>query len=205
LYLDAQGKAAAAAPGGPIEKLVSQRRRVLALDLRGMGETAPSTRPGGIFGSEYTESFLALHLNRPLLGQRVYDLLSVLAALPDETRREGIELIGTGPAGLIALHAAVLDDRVKAVTIEQTLGAWSDVVKTPQAQRQLAHIVPGVLAAYDLPDLCASLAPRPLTIRQPADARGEPLSADAAARTFAPVRIAYERRQQGSAFELITE
>ena len=138
VYLDAQGKAAAAGPGGPIEKLVTERRRVLALDLRGMGETAPSSRPGGIFGGEYTESFLALHLNRPLLGQRVYDLLSVLAALPEETRKEGIELIGTGPAGLIALHAAVLDERIKAVTLEQTLSSWSDVVKTPQAQRQLA-------------------------------------------------------------------
>ena len=120
----------------------------------------------------------------------MYDLLSVLAALPPAVKADGVELIGTGPAGLIALDVAALDQHVKRVTIEQTLGAWSDVVKTPQAQQQLAQVAPGVLGAYDLPELAAALALRPLTVYSPVDARGQPLTADAAASTFAPVRNA---------------
>src|SRR5262249_55146032 len=53
LYLHGQGKATDAGPGGPIEQLVKSGKRVLALDVRGMGETAPSqpsNRPG-MFGS----------------------------------------------------------------------------------------------------------------------------------------------------------
>ena len=38
VYLNGQGKAADAAVGGPIEKLVLAGNRVLAVDPRGMGE-----------------------------------------------------------------------------------------------------------------------------------------------------------------------
>ena len=40
---------------------------------------------------------------------------------------------------------------------------------------QLSTVVPGVLKSYDLPDLAASLAPRPLAIRAPVDSTGEPV------------------------------
>ena len=40
----------------------------------------------------------------------------------------------------------------------------------------MGSVVPGVLEAYDLPDLAARLAPLPLTIQAPVDAMGEPVS-----------------------------
>jgi cephalosporin-C deacetylase-like acetyl esterase len=45
VYLHGRGKGAEAAPGGTLESLAKAGRRVLALDLRGMGETAPGTPP----------------------------------------------------------------------------------------------------------------------------------------------------------------
>src|SRR5262249_7253251 len=80
LYVDGAGKAGAAAVGGSIERLVLAGRRVLAVDLRGWGETAPAALPKrpGYFGVDVREAFLGLHLDRPLLGQRVRDLLAVL-------------------------------------------------------------------------------------------------------------------------------
>ena len=67
-------------PGGPFEKIARGGQRVLTFDLRGMGETSPGKAPawGTMFGADVKEAFLALHLNRPLLGQRVQDLLAVL-------------------------------------------------------------------------------------------------------------------------------
>ena len=47
-----------------------------------MGETAPGAKSGP-FGSDSKEAFLALNLARPLLGQRVGDLLSVLGAVAE--------------------------------------------------------------------------------------------------------------------------
>ena len=70
IYLHCNGKSVDAARGGRIEQLVNTGRRVLALDLRGLGETAPGTVPAGrpnLFGVDFTETYLALHLNRPSL------------------------------------------------------------------------------------------------------------------------------------------
>src|SRR5205823_12452995 len=113
-----------AAPGGPIEKLVKAGNRVLAVDVRGLGETAPGV-PGktkSYFGVDFKEAFLALHLNRPLLGQRVADALSVVEWLSEETGKEKIpiHIIGIGTAGPVALHLAVLDERIREITLERS-------------------------------------------------------------------------------------
>ncbi len=149
-------------------------RRVLAIDLRGYGETAPAVVKDGkgpTFGVEYKESFLALHLNRPLLGQRVYDLLSVLKAV--DPKGEGVELVARGSVVPVALHAAALDARIKSLRIERGLASWELVVRTPVSHNQLANVVPGALSVYDLPDLAASLAPRPLSFFEPVDGAGQ--------------------------------
>ncbi len=46
LFLDDRGKAAEAGPGGELEQLVDRGYVVLAVDVRGLGETAPESRTG---------------------------------------------------------------------------------------------------------------------------------------------------------------
>ena len=80
---------AMAAPGGPIERRVKAGETVALVEPRGMGETSPevpASRRRGHFGADEKESFLALHLGRPLLGQRVFDLLQALRALERDQR-----------------------------------------------------------------------------------------------------------------------
>jgi cephalosporin-C deacetylase-like acetyl esterase len=195
LYLRSEGKVAGAAPGGELEKLVKSGRRALALDLRGMGETAPGkVAVGGrsYFGADFKEAFLALHQNRPLLGQRARDVLAVVAALAAESP-EGFELIAEGRTGPIGLHAAALDGRIKRVTLERSLVSWASVIQSPINYNQLTNVVPGALAVYDLPELAATLAPRALTIRQGVDAVGRVLGKEALERAYAPTRAAYQR------------
>ena len=123
---------------------------MLVADLRGMGETAPAAGRPGPLGVGVKEAFLSLHLGRPLLGQRVGDLLSVLAALADESPG-GFSLIGHGTAGPIALHAAALEPRVVALTLDGAITSWSEVVRTPLTRDQLANVVPGALASTTCP------------------------------------------------------
>jgi cephalosporin-C deacetylase-like acetyl esterase len=152
---------------------LAKGRVVYLLDLRGFGETAPAV--GGpaekmpAFGVEFKESFLGLHLNRPLLGQRAFDLLAVLRTIGD------VDVMGVGAAGPVTLHAAALDDRVKGVTVVSSIMSWEDVVRTPISTNQLSSAVPGVLAAYDLPDLIKAIAPRPVVTINPVGAAGKPL------------------------------
>jgi dienelactone hydrolase len=177
-------------------------RRVLAVDLRGYGETAPAVVKDGkgpTFGVEVKESFLALHLNQSLLGQRTADLLGVI-----NTNR-AVELVGSGSAGPVVLHAAAMNDRVKAVTIDGALVSWDSVLRTPISHNQLANAVPGALAVYDLPDLAAALAPRPLTIRNPVDAAGKPLTKEAAEAAYQRVREAYKSAGAADKFTLTVD
>jgi hypothetical protein len=162
-----------------------------AVELRGMGKSAPNPAAwdrGGQFG-EVKEAFLALHLNRPLLGQRVLDLLAVVDVMSKGARR--VNMRASGPAGVVALHAAALDPRIQSLTIEGSLVSWSSVVETPISQGQLANVVSGALASYDLPDLARAIAPRPLTIRAPVDAAGKPVAKEDLERAFAAARKAF--------------
>jgi dienelactone hydrolase/pimeloyl-ACP methyl ester carboxylesterase len=191
VYLADGGVAEAAGPTGPIATYVEAGHKVLALDLRGMGESAPGTSGKGpnYFGADSKEAFLSLHLNRPLLGQRVYDVLAVLKWV--DLGPTPVHLVGVGSAGPVALHAAALNNSVQGVTVERSLLSWSAVVHTPVSVNQLANAVPGVLAFYDLPDLAARIAPRPLTVRAPLGADGKPMARAALEETYATCRRAY--------------
>lgn len=171
IYVHGDGKATDAGPGGPMEKLVRAGNRVLAIDPRGIGETAPGVLKGpSTFGVDYREAFLGIHLGRPLMGQKTLDVLSVIKAVKGKTP---LHIVGIGTGAPIALHVAVLEPSVVKTALEGGLVSWTNVVNTPINSNQLTQVVPGVLKSYDLPDLVLALAPRELVIQQPVDARGE--------------------------------
>ena len=175
------------------------RGRLVLVDPRGMGETSPrpeSARNPSPFGRDWKDAYIALAIGRPLLGQRVADLLRMLeglAAEPGDRKLHGFHLIGIGAAGPAVLHAALLDEHrlIKQVTVERSLISWSDVVERGLSRDQMGNVLPGVLATYDLPDLAAKLAPIPLTILAPVDAMGTPVSQQAVDRTYASCSRAY--------------
>ncbi len=102
-----------------------------------------------------------MHLNRPLLGQRVLDVLSLLKAL----NSDNIQIVGAGTTGPVVLHAAALNERIREVTLENSLHSWLGIVQQPISYNQLTNAVPGVLKVYDLPDLERSLAPRKSVVK----------------------------------------
>jgi dienelactone hydrolase/pimeloyl-ACP methyl ester carboxylesterase len=160
LYLHGEGKTKDAGRGGPIEALVRKGHAVVALDLAGMGETA---------GSEFKESFLAQHLDRPLLVRRVRHVLSVM----DSPR---VHLVGIGSAAPVALHAALVRP-VESLTLERGIASWSAVARTPLAKGQLGNVVPRALLTYDLPDLLRLVEAR-VVVRLPVDPAGNPIPPD---------------------------
>jgi dienelactone hydrolase len=189
------------AAAGAIDALMRTAGRVVLLDPRGMGETDPGPTPGrsqSPFGTDVKEAFLSFHLARPLLGQRVADVLRILAGLDAESGRgegghNGFRVVGVGAAGPIVLHAALLDrdGLIKEVVLERSLVSWTDVVEKGISRGQIGNVVPGVLAAYDLPDLAARLAPRPLRISDPVDAMGQPIPKADVERAYAACIKAY--------------
>jgi cephalosporin-C deacetylase-like acetyl esterase len=195
-YVHGAGKAADVPR---LTALAAAGHEVLALDLRGLGETASGAKRQG-YGTDEQEAFLALHLNRPLLGQRVFDLLAVVRSCPKDA---DLQVIGVGSAGPVVLHAAALEPAIQRVTVEQSVISWSAVVQTPLGRNQLTNVVPGALKVYDLPDLAALIAPRALTVRAAVDPARRPLSDAGLEEAYARARAAYAR--QGAEKKLLLQ
>ncbi len=75
------------------------------------------------------------------------------------------------------LHAAALDPRIRKLVLEEMLVSY-DAIVTHRIHRQMfEQIVPAALKFYDLPDLAASLAPRPVWMINAVNPLGQVLSA----------------------------
>jgi len=188
-------------------KTAAANGRLILVDPRGIGATAPDLgrqRDFSPLGADWQDAFLAFHLDRPLLAWRITDLLTVLQTLAEEpgaNRDAGFELVGFGPAGLVVLHVALLDESgtIKKVAVERSLVSWSEVIDHKLSRGQVASVVPGVLGLYDLPDLAARLAPMPLVIRNAVDAMGTPVAKASLEQAYAECTKAYG---SGGALEL---
>lgn len=173
IVVDSRGKAAEAGTNGLITELVKSGHVVLSPDVRGFGETAPADS-AQYRGNEYKYSYLAIQLGRPLLGQRVDDVLCCLDFLSEraEVDPEMVSIVGIEQGGPIALHAAYFDKRFVEVELIRSITSWMDVVRTPLCKGQLQQVVPLALRYYDLPDLVKAIKPRNVIMRNPVDAAG---------------------------------
>ncbi len=62
------------------------------------------------------------------------------------------------------LYAAVLDERIKKLALEGMLVSYQSVVNNRIHRQVFESVVPGALKFFDLPDLVATIAPRPAWI-----------------------------------------
>lgn len=182
LYLHGEGKQVDAEPEGPIEKLVLDGREVLAVDLRGVGETQPAKGKWGygpLFGADWEEYYMAYMLGRSYLGMRAEEILAIarhLCSTPGSDAARRVHLVGIGEAGPAALHAAALEPALFAsLELRRSLVSWSNVIQTEVPVNQLVNTVHGSLRKYDLPDLVKSLSAMKVGVIDPADGAGQPL------------------------------
>ncbi|GGG32698.1 alpha/beta hydrolase family protein [Hymenobacter glacieicola] len=164
LLLSDAGKASLADSTALIQRYLRQQTAVVLPDLRGQGET---TDPAAFndpkyYNREYRPALLGLHLGRPLLGQRVTDILTVLEWIGGraELRAAPVEVHASGPVGVAALHAAVLTARINRVELRRTPASFQQILTEPTGKDAYSWVLPGVLRHYDLPQLRQALGGR---------------------------------------------
>ncbi len=180
LYVIENGKQRQAQPGGDLENLVKQGNLVLAVDLRGVGETQQTGQRNFNlrFGSDWQDAFTAYLLGRSYVQMRAEDILVcakyLAARLPAQVSHK-LELIAVGNVGVPALHAAALEpDTFQIIKISETLTSWSEVIHRRLTRNQLINTVHGALKIYDLPDLKTLIGDK-LILENPRDANGNPI------------------------------
>ena len=168
LVLAEEGKNAVTGPDGPLAAWVGEGATVLAVDLRGVGETRQTNhryfQPW--FGQDGQDVYTAYLLGRSYVGMWATDILACVRALEvlapaGDGASDGprpVDLVVRGNLGVAALHAAAAEpERFGAVEISGAIRSWADVVHAGLTRNQLVNAVHGALAVYDLPDLAGAL------------------------------------------------
>ena len=130
-----------------------------------------------LLGSHYLLSLRALLVGRTLVGLRVDDVLRAIDWLLARPDADGGTSRSTAPERWVwsrcTRRHSILE--IGRVVVENSLVTWRAIVDQPLHRNAAEVVVPGVLRRYDLPDLVASIAPRPVAIVNPVDALGNPL------------------------------
>jgi cephalosporin-C deacetylase-like acetyl esterase len=140
---------------------------------------APRPSPPGneetkasILGPFYLTELRAELVGKTLLGLRVDDVIAAVNFMQGSTTGEPNQITAqaSGHLGLVLLHAAALDPRLKHITIDHTLESYLSLLQAPMPIDAPEDILPGVLLHYDIPDLIQTLGPRlTLTKTQPGE------------------------------------
>lgn len=201
IYVDEWGKGAGLA-NGIIEALLKARLAVLAIDVRGVGETA---------ASDFEAATNALMTDRPLFGQRVWDVLRAVDYLwrriyiTIQIDKGRIGCAGRGTGGLLALYAAALDERLAAAVVWQAPVSYKSLLVERPGFPASAYLF-DVLNQFDLPQVMAAVAPRPLLVVDPVDGLREALSGEEAAGTCAwPQHVYQLSGQDGGRLHLLAQ
>ncbi|HSB17244.1 MAG TPA: alpha/beta fold hydrolase [Bryobacteraceae bacterium] len=174
IFVNDNGKSA----GGVVERylrpLVEAGRAVLAIDVRGAGETGQELVKDYAdlgTGEEAGRFYSALRVGRNVLGMRAYDVLRAVDYLEarKEVQRGAVAAVGSGSGGLLVLYAAALDDRIRSAAVTGALLSYASIVEGEIFSHPLSDFVQDALQEFDLPDLAALVAPRPLLLLNPVD------------------------------------
>jgi cephalosporin-C deacetylase-like acetyl esterase len=136
---------------------VSDGTIVVVADLRGLGETADPAfyNDAKYWNFEYRNAMIAMHAGKPILGQRVQDILTLIDFCSTQQELQGhpIRIRATGLYGPAVVHAAFLDDRIASAELARSLRSWKSYLSDPLQYNMYSNVLYGVLPYYDLPDL----------------------------------------------------
>lgn len=180
LYVNERVDAVVAEPSS-MEGVLASGHAVCALSLRGLGISTPRFPRGSPrtdrAGLPEDFAWMCLTMGRSVIAQRVWDVsrgLDYLRSRPDVDASQ-IRVLGVGGAGLAALLAVAMDDRPRSILLDRTLASYASILDSEEYSLALDWFLPGILRHCDLPDLVASLRPRPCWIVNAVDARGSVL------------------------------
>lgn len=198
---------------GILDQLVRKGHLVVAADVRGIGATRP--RPGWyastdmfsqLFDMDTSAAYAAWSMDRSLLGMRVLDVIRcvdyVMQSEGMDKHRQPLHVIGDGRAGLWCLYATVLDERISHLICSESLLSYRSLALSDRYRYGADVFVPEILHHFDLPEVAAAIAPRPLALLEPKDAMKNVVSARLAAETYQRTQAAYRMAKAERNFHL---
>ena len=210
VFVNEGGKAAGRVVEDYVRPLVKEGHVVFSIDPRGMGETHPkSPRDSSpkdfkqfVNDDESRFYYNALRVGKTPMGMRATDVRRAVDYLASRAEVDGrrISAIGHGLGGLIVLYAAAIDDRIASVASTKSLVSYEAIVENEIYTHRFAAFGPGFLKDFDLPEVAALVAPRPLLLVNPVDHVHRVAGPGQVKRTYKPTADVYRLADRASNF-----
>jgi len=191
LLLEPSGRNRRCAEDELCQSLAQKGHPVCAADLRGIGDLWPEVgrsnpRHARSHNSEECYAWASLIFGKPLLGQRVTDVLAAVGGIRSHPTLKGRELVvaAMGPLTVPTLFAAAIDPNIRRLYLAGGLVSYQDILETEDYRYPFADFVPNLLKHVDLPEIVASLSPRPVTLAGAVKANGLSLEPSAVSKIY---------------------
>lgn len=172
-----------------LEDLLKIGKAVFVFDPRGVGSVASPAisayEAAGnhvpVFNTEYKMGCDAAMLGISTMGLRVFDLLRAFDYLQSREDVADVEIYGSGHAATWSYFAAVLEERISAVTCKDLLLSYSQLCQTrfyDHERFNLKIMAWGLLACGDLQGFLPCIEPRPLQLISPRDSENNVVAAE---------------------------
>jgi cephalosporin-C deacetylase-like acetyl esterase len=176
--------------------LAGQGVAVLALDLRGCGETEVTRKSEWDTDSPYASQTLGtqaaiaydgLKLGRSVFAMRVFDIQAALRWVRSrrEVDPERVALVGRGSCGMNALYAAALDGSLRGVLADSALSTFARLATCRLYNWNFIDFLPRVLTCHDLPQVAAAARPGRVTLLNSLDENRRVLQDESARADYA--------------------
>lgn len=174
LYLPHRSSDAEMREDGWLRKLEQDNPAFFACDYRGIGESMPdAVKPNsfdGYYGSDYFYAAHAIMFGESYVAWRVHDILCTLDWMASYGYTN-VHLVAQGYGTIPGALAALLHDNVTRVTLVHPLTSYTSIARSDITDWPLSAFIPGVLKAFDLPDVYHALEDKQLELIEPVGAR----------------------------------
>ncbi len=191
LVLDDHGRNDGAHEDGLYHRLARSGMLVCAADIRGIGDTRPEVGRGNpgytiAHASEEEYAWASLVLGRPLLGQRITDILSLAATLAhcEEASNRQVSLAARGRLTIPSLFAFAADVNLASLYLCGGLASYRSLLEVEDYSQPLANFAWNLFRQTDLPQLAETSAPRRIHISGALNGAGQELPEDIVRRMY---------------------
>lgn len=173
LVIEASGRSVRWREGDLYHQIAARGFTVCAADVRGIGDLRPEAPRGNPQHSiphagEEHYAWSSLMLGKPLLGQRVADIVGFVRAHEGRS----VALAASGSMTVPALFAAALEPRIERAYLAGGLVSYRSLLDFEDYRHPTANLLFGVLKVADLPQVAALAAPRRIVIAGAVDGSG---------------------------------
>lgn len=177
------------------ERIIKEGFCALAIEQRHMGECGGNEK-----GPQcYIPSMADLLIGRTVIGERVWDIqraIDVLEKHFPQIDKNKVMCMGNSGGGTTTFYAACVDERICAAMPSCAVASFDDSIAA--MSHCSCNFVPGIRNYFDMCDLGAIIAPRPLVI---VTGKEDPIfPVDSAKKMAAYIKDMYEKANASERF-----